>query len=89
MMAAHMLSTVDNPYNPFTHWDEWWAYDTEAGHHTSGLLARVAKNSEELSESDQERVNELAIEEILKEDIFGIFIKVSPDSVIVPTKIQI
>lgn len=88
-MAAHMLSTVDNPYNPFTHWDEWWLYDTSHGHHTSGLLARIAKNSDELSEADQERVNEIAIDEILNEDPFGIYIRVSPDSVIRPTKLEI
>lgn len=88
-MAAHMLTTVDNPYNPFTHWDEWWAYDTQAGYHTCGLLARIAKNSEELSEADQERVNEIAIEEILNEDARGIYLKVSPDSKIIPTKFEI
>lgn len=89
MMAAHMLTTVDNPYNPFTHWDEWYAYDQAAGHHTCGLLARVAKNSEELSEADQERVNEIAIDTILNEDAHGIFLKVSPDSVIIPMSFEI
>lgn len=88
-MAAHMLSTVDNPYNPFTHWDEWWVYDTAAGYHTSGLLARVAKNSDELSETDQERANEIAIDTVLEEDAHGIFIRVSPDSVIIPTNFEL
>ena len=88
-MAAHMLSTVDNPYNPFTHWDEWWTYDTSTGHHTSGLLARIAKNSEELSETDHEAANEMAIDEILNEDPHGIFIRVSPKSVIIPTNFDL
>ena len=25
---ARMLSTVDNPYDPRTSWDEWFAFDT-------------------------------------------------------------
>lgn len=89
MMAAHMLSTADNPYNPFTHWDEWWAWDVAAGYHTAGYLARIAKNSEELSDADQESVNESAIEEILNEDARGMFIRVSPDTIIIPTKLEI
>lgn len=87
-MAKHMLTTVDNPYNPFTHWDEWWAFDIAHGYHTSGLLARIARNSDELSESDQEWANESAIDEILNEDARGIYLRVSPESVIIPTKFE-
>lgn len=88
-MAKHMLTTVDNPWNPFTHWDEWWSYDTSTGHHTSGLLARIARNSDELSESDQEYANESAIDEILNEDSRGIYLRVSPESIIIPTKFEL
>lgn len=84
-MAAHMLSTVDNPYNPFTHWDEWWAYDTTQGYHTSGYLARIVINSDELSSTDQEVANEFAIDEIIREDARGFYIRVAPDTVIRPT----
>lgn len=88
-MAEHMLTTVDNPYNPYTHWDEWFVYDTTAGHHTCGLLARVAKNSDELSDTDQEKANEIAIDTVLNEDAHGIFLRVSPKSVIRPTNFDI
>lgn len=89
-MAKHMLTTVDNPYNPFTHWDEWWAYDVdERGYHTSGLLARIARSSDELSESDQEYANESAIDEILIEDARGIYLRVSPETIIIPTKFEL
>jgi len=89
-MAKHMLSTADNPYNPFTHWDEWWAYDEEEqGYHTSGLLARVAINSDELSETDQELANEYAIDEVLREDARGIYIRVSPDTIVIPTSFEL
>jgi hypothetical protein len=84
-----MLSTVDNPYNPFTHWDEWWSYDTTHGHDTAGLLARIAINSDELSESDQELSNEYAIDEILREDPRGVFIRVSPETIVIPTSYEL
>jgi hypothetical protein len=88
-MAKHMLTTVDNPYNPFTHWDEWWAYDIAHGYHTAGYLARIARNSDEISETDQELANEAAIDEIIEEDARGIYLRVAPDSKIIPTNFEL
>lgn len=61
-----MLTTVDNPFNPFTNWDEWYAYDEAKGYCTSGLLARITKTSNELSEKEQNEDVEEAIDEILE-----------------------
>jgi hypothetical protein len=36
-----ILTTRDNPYNPFTHWDEWLAFDTEKRYATCELIARL------------------------------------------------
>ena len=38
---ARILSTVDNPYDPRTDWDEWFNYDTTHGYNTCGLVARL------------------------------------------------
>lgn len=75
-MPRHMLTTVDNPYNPFTEWREWYAWDEQAGYHTSGLLARVVRTSDELSDADQEAAIEDAIEEIVRENPLGVHRKV-------------
>lgn len=72
-----MLSTIDNPYNPFTHWDEWLAFDIKEGHQTCEFLARVCFTSDELSESDQKWDERQAIDKIVKEDPFGLYIKVT------------
>ena len=61
-----MLTTVDNPFDPFTNWDEWYAYDEAKGYYTSGLLARITKTSNELSEKEQNEDVEEAINEILE-----------------------
>jgi hypothetical protein len=29
--SEYMLTTVDNPYDPWTQWDEWFAWDQSAG----------------------------------------------------------
>lgn len=76
-MSDSMLTTVDNPYDPFTQFDAWLSYDTVSGYHTLGLLARIAKTSDELSEADQSRAIENAIDEIVYENVLGIFRKVT------------
>jgi len=36
-----MLTTSDNPYNPFTQWREWYNYDVSNGYNSCGLVARL------------------------------------------------
>lgn len=71
-----MLSTIDNPWDPFTQFDEWYAYDEASGYHTTALLARVSVNSENLSELDQELADLEAIDEIVRENVSGVHVKV-------------
>ena len=78
-MANHMLTTIDNPYSPVTQWDEWFAYDAERGYHTPDFLARVVITSDELSELDQDLALEDAIDEIIRENVLGIYKKVPID----------
>lgn len=76
MTALHMLSTVDNPWSPFTHYTEWYEFDSSHGYHTPGLLARIAKTSDELSEPDQDLAIEAAIDEIIEENVLGLYRRV-------------
>lgn len=76
-MAEYMLTTTDNPFDPFTQWDEWLAWDTGAGYNTPGYLAKVLVTSDELSEADQAAAIDSAIDEIVKENVLGIYKKVS------------
>ena len=79
MAKLARLSTVDNPFDPFTEFDQWFDYDESQGYHSSSLLARVLVTSEEIPEILQERDNEEAIDEIVKENVSGIHIKVVKD----------
>jgi hypothetical protein len=76
-MAESMLTTVDNPYDPFTQFDEWYNFDTRAGYNTSALLARIVRTSDELSEPQQSLAIELAIDEIVRENVSGMHRKVT------------
>jgi len=79
-MVEHMLTTVDNPFNPFDSFDDWYAFDEASGYRTTAFLARVVKSSDELSETDQSLAIEQAIDEIVKENVLGIYRKVSSPS---------
>lgn len=46
------ITTVDNPYDPFTEWNEWYYYDLMMGYHTCERLATVAYTSENLSDAE-------------------------------------
>ena len=63
--ANVMLTTFDNPFNPFTQFDAWFKYDLVLGHNCCGLLARTANTSnvasDELNDLDVLR----AIDEIV------------------------
>ncbi len=75
-----MLTTIDNPWNPFTHYDEWLAEDARLGYYTPSLLARVVVSSNELSDYDQELDIVRAIDEIVSENVSGMHRKVTPES---------
>ena len=71
------LTTKDNPYNPFTDFPEWYAFDTAHGYNTSAYLARIAEVSDGLSEALNAQAVEEAIDEIIRLDPFGIYKKVT------------
>lgn len=83
-----MLSTKDNPYNPFENFDEWYRYDMDQGWDSSGRLARIAKLSDDMSDEETDSEIERAIDEIVKHDFLNVFIKVRPNSIIEPEKIE-
>ncbi len=72
----YMLTTIDNPFNPHTHFDEWFAFDVRMGYNTSSYLARMVRSSHELSEADQEIAYKNAVDEIVKENVLGIYKKI-------------
>lgn len=78
--TEYMLTTVDNPFDPFTQFNEWYAFDIKSGYHTSELLARIANISNSLSEPDQAVAIQNAIDEVVTENVSGMFKKVSRSS---------
>ncbi len=75
--VEHMLTTIDNPFNPHTHFDEWHAYDRQLGYNTVSFLARIVRTSNALSEADEHVAIEAAIDEIVRENINGVYTKIA------------
>lgn len=81
-MAKVMLTTIDNPYNPFKHFDEWMAWDELAAMRENrptccAYLARMSDYSDDLSDKELEDLNEMVIDDICELNLSGKFIKVT------------
>ena len=76
-MADFALTTVDNPYDPFDQFDSWLTFDLDQGYNTCAFLARVARTSNSLSDSENEREINRAIDEILKYDFLNLYKRVT------------
>ncbi len=75
--TIYMLTTVDNPYNPFTQWDLWYNFDEQTGHCSCGYLDRVSATSDGFTEAETIRELNRAIDWIVKNDPLNIYRKVT------------
>lgn len=75
-MGRVRLTTVDNPYDPFEQFASWFLFDEEKGYHSTSYLGRIARTSDELSDEENNREEERAIDEIIKYDFTNMYRKV-------------
>jgi hypothetical protein len=80
MLKEYMLTTVDNPYDPFEQFDSWFLFDVEKGYNTCSHLARVTHTSDDMSEEEIDEEIDRAMNEIIKYDFQNIYKKVQRNS---------
>lgn len=80
MDVETMLTTFDNPYDPFDNFVEWFLFDVQKGYNTCSYLARIARSSEEFSVIEDKEETERAIDEIINHDFLNIYKKVTRKS---------
>lgn len=67
-MEDCMLTTMDNPFNPYFEWDSWYEFDHEKGYFCCEYLARISSDSYLLSDEFNDKESLFAIEEIILRD---------------------
>lgn len=75
-----MLTTFDNPFDPFEQFTSWFLFDVEKGYNTCSYLARVVKLSDEMSEKETNEEINRAIDQIIENDILNIYKRVKRDN---------
>lgn len=89
----YMLSTKDNPYDPYTQWTQWYGFDTSkriipeidpkqpVSTDCCAYLAREAITDDStFTEEENRQERHRAIDEIIRLDPFGIYVKAYPKS---------
>lgn len=79
--ALVMITTFDNPFNPFTNFDEWNLFDVEKGYYTCNYLARIVNLSEDMTEKEENAEIERAIDEIIEYNPIPIYKKIYNEAV--------
>lgn len=70
------LTTLDNPYDPFTEFESWYLFDVVKGYNTCQYLGRISKTTPSMTEEEEALEIERAIDEIIDNDFRGIYKKV-------------
>lgn len=76
-----MLTTFDNPFDPFEQFVQWRLFDIEKGYYTCERLARFVNFSDDMTQLEMDLENERAIDEIIKNDLANIYKKVRRQTV--------
>lgn len=83
---SSMLTTIDNPFNPFTEFDKWYSWDVSHGYNSCSYLMRIAKTSDSLSDELNADEIERAIDEIVDVNINGRYMKFNENDQVKPVE---
>lgn len=78
-MTKLFVTTTDNPFSPFTQFDDWNDFDVAHGYHTCCYIDRIANTSHELSEQDNEDEINRAVKDIVRLNVLGNYLLVRED----------
>ena len=71
-----MLTTFDNPFDPFEQFAKWFLFDVEKGYNTCSYLARIVKLTDDMTQKEENEEVERAIDEIIFNNPLPIYKKV-------------
>ena len=74
-MSTCMLTTIDNPFDPFEQFTSWLMFDIEKGYNSCSYLARIVNLSDDMTQKEMDEEIDRAIDEIITLNPLGIYIK--------------
>ena len=75
MSKECMLTTIDNPFDPFEQFTSWLMFDIEKGYNSCSYLARIVNLSDDMTQKEIDDEIDRAIDEIITLNPLGIYIK--------------
>ena len=69
MDNEYLLTTTDNPYNPFEQFSLWNLFDKEKGHHTCDLIGRLSQLSDGMTQKEEEEEYDRVADFIIQHDM--------------------
>lgn len=78
-MKICALTTKDNKHDYFKEPDEWASHEAATGNRATRMMGRFAYTSSDISYEENAKEVERAIDEIIKYDPLGIFVKVTTE----------
>ena len=81
MAKESMLTTHDNPYDPFEEFIPWLMYDKEKGYDTCERLARIVQPrlSSDMTQREIDVITDCAIDEMIEHDPICLYKKAFRD----------
>ena len=76
MASDCRLTTIDNPYDPFDQFPQWFLFDVENGYDTCSRLDRVSHYTDDMSEKEVDEEHERAVDAMIRYDFLNIYKKV-------------
>lgn len=74
-----MLTTVDNPFDPFTRWKDWLNYDISHDNGCCEIVGRLAATCPDSSPASNQHEYECAIDNFVNSDATGFYKKVTKE----------
>lgn len=79
MAKQFMLTTIDNPFNPFDDYKSWLSFDNQHDYFCAERLDRQLRLTDDMTSFEEEIEKERAIDEIIKHDFRHVYQKVERD----------
>lgn len=71
----YTITTIDNPYNPFTEFTDWYSFDCLHNYGTTEKLSRVCSISDAFTDEENAEEIESGVDALLAVDFLGLYKK--------------